>query len=123
MRIDVSVSNGAKDVLVLVAPKVFLLDDDVHEVFLGEERGLAAAVAVEDAEKGAFEIFAVGGALVRNPKHVLHVPTATLVAVAGHSQIHPDAQRHRARLVRSLAHPIVCNRRGRFFPPFYSFFT
>ena len=35
--------------------------DGVHEVLLGEERGLAAPVAVEDPEEGVLEVLLVLG--------------------------------------------------------------
>lgn len=60
MRVHVSVANGAQNVLVLVAPKVFLLYYEIHQMLLGEGRRFAAPVAVEDAEKGCRENVVLG---------------------------------------------------------------
>lgn len=84
MRVDVSVADGFEHVIVVVAPEVLLLDDDVHEVLLGEGRGLATAVAVEYTEEGVLELPVVGRLLVGHTEHVLHVLAAALITVARH---------------------------------------
>jgi hypothetical protein len=99
-----AVRDGAQNVLVALRPKVFLLDDEVHEVLLGKLGRLAAAVAVEDAEEGVLEILFVGRRLVRHRENVLHVLAAALVTVAGHAQVDADARRHLESLVDAAPH-------------------
>lgn len=99
-----AVRDSAQNVLVALRPKVFLLHDEVHEIFLGELGRLATAVAVEDAEVGVLEILFVWRRLVGHRENVLHVLAATLVAVAGDAQIDADARRHLDSLVDAAPH-------------------
>lgn len=85
MRVHVSVSDGTEHVLVAVAPEVLLLDDHVHQVLLGEGGRLAAAVAVEYPEERVLQVLVVRRGLKGHAEHVLHVFSAALVTVAGHS--------------------------------------
>lgn len=94
VRVHVSVFDRPEHVLVTVAPEVLLLHDDVHEMLLGERRGLAAPVAVEYAEERVLQVLVVRRRLERHAEHVLHVLASTLIAVAGHPQVNPDAERH-----------------------------
>lgn len=94
VRIHVSIPDRPQHILVAVAPKVLLLHDDIHEVLLGEGRGLPAPVAVEDPEEGVLQVLVVRCRLERHAEHVLHVFAAALITVAGHPQINADTERH-----------------------------
>lgn len=97
-----SLANGLQNQFVVVGPEVSLSGDGVHEVFLGKKRGLSAPVAVEDSEERKFQVSLIFSLLIGDTKHVLHILSASLVAVPGHSEVHSYGRRHGGRGSKSL---------------------